>query len=92
VRANPRARGPTYMRGGPEYAPPIKCAGRGGPTRIATPSHKGFPYPHLLNNYLFNYLNFSSLTLPSKSCEQGYSNAFVRGRVYQCGGRDSPLR
>jgi len=24
---------------------------------------KGLYYPHLLNNYLFNYLNFSGLTM-----------------------------
>ena len=24
--------------------------------------HKGFHYPYLLNNYLFNYLNFSGFT------------------------------
>jgi len=24
--------------------------------------HKGSQYPHLLHNYLFNYLNFSGLT------------------------------
>jgi len=27
------------MRGGPEYAARIKCAGRGGPARIATPNY-----------------------------------------------------
>jgi len=27
----PRARGPTFMRGGSEYAARIKCAGRDGP-------------------------------------------------------------
>jgi len=32
-RAGPQARGPTYVRGGPEYAARIKCAGRGGPAR-----------------------------------------------------------
>ena len=29
---------------------------------ICIKCHKGFYYPHLLNNYLFNYSNFSSLT------------------------------
>jgi len=33
MRASPRARGPTFMRGGPEYVARIKCAGRGGPAR-----------------------------------------------------------
>jgi len=32
-------------------------------TTINIKSHKGFYYPHLLNNYLFNYLNFLSLTV-----------------------------
>ena len=30
---------------------------------ICIKCHKGFYYPHLLNNYLFNYSNFSGLTL-----------------------------
>ena len=27
--------------------------------------HTGSHYPHLLNNYLFNYLNLSGLTIPT---------------------------
>jgi len=44
VQAKPRACGPTYMRGRPEYAARIKCAGRcvglmrAGLARIATPN------------------------------------------------------
>ena len=31
-------------------------------TTINIKFHKGFYYPHLLHNYLFNYLNFLGLT------------------------------
>jgi len=34
-------------------------------TKVSINCHKGFHYLHLLNNYLFNYLNFSGLTLPA---------------------------
>jgi len=32
---------------------------------VSTNCHKGFHHPHLLNNYLFNYLNSSGLTSPT---------------------------
>jgi len=30
--------------------------------KVSIKCHKGFSYPHLLNNYLFNYLNLVGLT------------------------------
>jgi len=40
------------MRGGQEYAARIKCAGRGGPARIATPSG-GSDTGYFSCNFLF---------------------------------------
>ena len=43
---------------------------------ICIKCHKGSYYPHLLNNYLFNYLKFSGLTTALASRCDAFSPIF----------------
>jgi len=43
--------------------------------------HKDSYYPHLLNNYLFNYLNFSDLTLSTGTAPKSARRIVLSGSL-----------